>query len=150
MYSAYSKDGLLLHLGQEHSVGKVISFEYIFITNMLTVWSISKELDSHLCLIEFVCALWERVVSDLSCSQAFFQLWQKIHSCFYSGCPLPDLSLYLSTVLLCPSCAGFWCISSVQCSATVLFFFFPSFSIQKEVNDSLKVKALILAKFALN
>lgn len=37
MYSVYSKDGLLLHLGQEHSVGKVISCEYIFITNMLTV-----------------------------------------------------------------------------------------------------------------
>lgn len=37
MYSVYPKDGLLLHLGQEQGIGKVVSFEYILITNMLTV-----------------------------------------------------------------------------------------------------------------
>lgn len=47
MCSVYPKDGLLLHLGQEQGIGKVISFEYVSVTNVLTVRSVSKGPDSH-------------------------------------------------------------------------------------------------------
>lgn len=152
MYSVYPKDGLLLHLGQEQGIGKVISSEYIFITNTLTAWSISKKLDSHFFFPDWVCICLMRECCLRSGLQSGF-LWVLAEDSFMFLFRMSSpwsFAVTISSVAVSSSCLllGHLCCA-MQCYKVVLLlmlFFFPT---KKDINDSLKAKALILAKFAL-
>lgn len=151
MYSVYPKDGLLLHLGQEQGIGKVISFEYIFITNTLTVWSISKKLDSLFFFWLSLYMPYERVLPlirtavgfSLSSGRRFIHVFIQdvlslVFCCNYQQCCCVLLMLAFGASLPCNAV--------LQGCFVVDVVFFPT---KKDVNDSLQAKALILAKFAL-